>query len=486
MKKIITGLLLATALISCSMIPPEKSENFPEIDNDDLEINTEFSFNHENTESFNNPYQGFYYEFKIPLKENGADNSVDWKTYLGWNHHLYHLRFDINAFSKAGNGIKDKEISEAALNAVREILKTVEDKDKTAIVRFCYDPKYAGKYHMEASMDMMKKHAASLASVVNEFPETVAVLETGFFGAWGEMHNDSGEEAVNPDDISAIVKILLEKTRTSKIPVTVRTPKMIYDYLGLTSENFESYSFSPDKDEWRLGMFNDGYLGSDSDYGTYTISREQETAWIAKQNEHLPYGGEVINPDTNLHDAPKCFDDMKKIHLSYLNSAWNDTVISKWKDTKIRAETYNSTSYEISAYDYIASHMGYRLFAEKTHFKYDADSKYFFASVDLCNLGFGNLNRTKNAWLIFTEESKDGTEIFRTKKNVTIGNRQLKIDFAEKINIPEGNKLNVWLKISDADGKHAVQMAHKKSSSEKCWNTDLRANWIGEIELQSK
>lgn len=91
-----------------------------------------------------------------------------------------------------------------------------------------------------------------------------------------------------------------------------------------------SYVIKDDSISYRLGLFNDGYLGSDSDLGTYT-NRELETKWLANQTNHLPYGGEVVIPNSALHDIDKCLPEMKLMHLSYLNQAWNDEVIKNGK-----------------------------------------------------------------------------------------------------------------------------------------------------------
>ena len=85
-----------------------------------------------------------------------------------------------------------------------------------------------------------------------------------------------------------------------------------------------TYVSDPDSDAARIGLYNDGYMGSDSDLGTYS-NRAAQTAWMEKQMEHTYYGGEFSG---NLDWAKKydtylpenAIPEMYRTHLSYINS----------------------------------------------------------------------------------------------------------------------------------------------------------------------
>ena len=123
----------------------------------------------------------------------------------------------------------------------------------------------------------------------------------------------------------------------------------------------EKLTIKSSDEGYRLGLFNDGYLGTERDCGTYEYDREREVNWLAKQNEHLPYGGES-NKVSIMSNLEVCLPEMFLLRLSYLNEGYNESVINKWKSLE-----YNDTLgsdilyYGMSGYDYIERHLGYRL-----------------------------------------------------------------------------------------------------------------------------
>ena len=252
----------------------------------------------ESTAKLDNPDQGFY----IPLNVSVTDSGVAYPTYMVTDKtKLYHLRIDISAFS-ANAGETDHPFTDAALNGIRNLLNYLRRLDKNAIVRFSYDKGFDGHANFEPSLAVMLNHVQQFCAVIEEYSATVTALEVGMVGPWGEMHTST---AANPENISALIKAFLENTTT--VPVLVRTPQMIYNYLGIPSGAPEGYEVP--ESAYRLGMFNDGYLGSANDYGTY-VDRERDVAFISGQTEHLPFGGEVIDPNSTLHDIAVCLPEM--------------------------------------------------------------------------------------------------------------------------------------------------------------------------------
>ena len=84
--------------------------------------------------------------------------------------------------------------------------------------------------------------------------------------------------------INALINAYL--TETKNFPILVRTPDRIYKYLNIKISQIGSYKIKANSKAYRLGIFNDGYLGSETDTGTYT-NRKKEVKWLAKQTAHL-------------------------------------------------------------------------------------------------------------------------------------------------------------------------------------------------------
>ncbi len=205
----------------------------------------------ESTEEISNPDQGFYRPVYVKINENGATYN---KGVINSQTQLYHLRCDISAFSAEVNNSADKPLTDDALEGLDALLYFLKENDKNAIVRFAYDPGYNGSADKEPSLEVMLEHIESVCSVLNRYVNTVTAIETGLIGPWGEMHTSA---AANPEHITPIIDAFL--TVASKIPVLVRTPEMIYNYINVSDDKVEEISISPDEKAYRLGLYNDGY-----------------------------------------------------------------------------------------------------------------------------------------------------------------------------------------------------------------------------------
>lgn len=422
----------------------------------------------ESTEKINNPDQGFYRPISVKVTESGA-------TYNGniitASTQLYHLRIDISAFSGAANGTADKLLTQEALSGVEGLLALLKTNRKSAVVRFAYDPYYGGKADMEPALQTMLEHIKQVCPVLNKFPLTITAVEAGMVGPWGEMHTS---KAATPQNITAILNEFLSGTQ--ELPVLARTPKMIYDYLGITAAEAENYTIPDTAKAYRLGLFNDGYLGSPTDLGTYS-NRERDIAFLGKQTAHLPYGGEVVIPNSTLHDIVKCLPEMFRIHLSYLNAEWNNNVIDKWKSTFYTSACGNESLYfGKTAFNYIENRMGYRFLLTDSVFKYPF-SNVLKVELTLKNVGFGNLNKAKPAKLLFVNEN--GETVFT--KPVTNFAGETVLNYETDLNLQSG-KYTVYLSVFGGE-EEGTPLYPVQFANVNMWNDLLKANKIGEIEV---
>lgn len=413
----------------------------------------------ESTERINNPDQGFYRPIYVRVTEDGVSYN---KNIVNNTTQLYHLRVDISAFSQANNETADKALTENALSGIDELLSYLQEKNKSAIARFVYDPGLNGASNKEPALDIILQHITQLSAILDQYHDTLTAIEVGLVGPWGEMHTST---MANKDVINALIDAYLNNT--TEIPILVRTPKMIYNYLGITIDDIDTYRIESTAKAYRLGLFNDGYLGSSTDLGTYS-NREKEVPWLALQNGHLPYGGEVVIPDSTLHDIENCLDEMFQLHLSYLNIEWNYNVIDKWKNsTYTEAAGADSLYYGETAFQYIENHMGYRFVLENSILEYDTAVSQFGIDLSLKNVGFGNLNRLVNMTLLLESETGEITSIDAGQFN---GGEE--ITFQTNLNLTDGN-YNVYLKLDKGNDRYALRFAND------LWNEELQANRIG-------
>ena len=460
MKKRFTAIILSVLIIAAGFAACGKT-NAGEKHVQDLNYE-------ESIEEISNPDQGFYRPVYVKINENGAMYNKD---VINSQTQLYHLRCDISAFSEAVNKAADKPVTDEALKGLDALLFFLKENDKNAIVRFAYDPGYSGSADKEPALDVMLGHVESVCSVLNRYVNTVTAIETGLIGPWGEMHTSA---AANPAHITPIINAFL--TAASEIPVLVRTPEMIYNYINVSEDKVEEISISPDEKAYRLGLYNDGYLGSESDLGTYS-NRERDINFLSVQNAHLPFGGEVTVPDSPLHNIEACLPEMNKIHLSYLNTEWDNRVIEKWKKTfyteacGLEKQYYNKT-----AFTYIQNRLGYRFVLKNSVFTYSATSEKLNVRLKLQNLGFGNLNRNKRAKLIFTDST--GAVAFIADYGEIAVKDELEFNVEHGL---ESGKYDVYLRIYGEELQSAPLYC-VKFANDGLWNDELKANKIGSFE----
>ncbi|MDE5943611.1 MAG: DUF4832 domain-containing protein [Clostridia bacterium] len=418
----------------------------------------------ESTAQINNPDQGFYHPILVRVKEDG----ISYAQYVVTDStQLYHLRIDISAFSAAVNGSADKELTASALEGIEGVLQYLRSRGKNAVVRFAYDPNYGGASNKEPSMKMMLRHIGQVCPILNKYPATITAVEVGLLGPWGEMH--SSAVATLENKVALTSKYL---DNTDDLAILVRTPNIIYSYLGITVNDIDGYVVPESSPAYRLGMYNDGYLGSNTDLGTYT-DREREIDFMSVQNERLPYGGEVVTPDSSLHDIDKCLPEMFEMGLSYLNVEWNNLVIDKWK-----ASYYTSACgddglyYGSTAFDYIQNHMGYRLVLTDGTLSYSNGE--ISVSLKIDNVGFGNLTKSKLVKLIFEDEEGGVTE---ADAGVYFGGN---VEIKSACVLSGEYKVYLCLYGEEYAGKpnYAVQLANND-----IWNDDYKANFIGSIKI---
>lgn len=228
---------------------------------------------------------------------------------------------------------RNTEISLFALHQCETILESWSHSHKKLIIRFLYDWDGIACYSEPDHIHTIINHMTELSPIINAYYRSIYLLQGIFIGNWGEMHHSN-----YMDDKSVITLInKLHSTVHPSIYLSVRTPQQ---WRMITKEIPEIKK--------RLGLYNDGMLGSESDLGTYT-SREEELLFQHNNMQYLPNGGEVIY---NIHynSIQTSVQSLKAMHVSYLNADYDKRVYDIWKNS-----TYNHKN----GYDYLISHLGY-------------------------------------------------------------------------------------------------------------------------------
>ena len=349
----------------------------------------------ESTQFKNNPDQGFYSPNVITITPSGM------KYYLDPPEQVYHLRCDISQFSKAVNGYEDIELTDIVLQKLEELLNTIKSENRNVVIRFFYDPGYAGVLDTEASMEMIERHVKQLSGVLDKFYSTIIAIEAGMLGPWGEMHTS---KMATLDNKAKVFRFWLQNT--NDIPILGRYPNSVFHYFGKTIDEMERTEIKEGDEGYFLGIFNDCFLSSDDDVGTYKIDRAREINWLSKQNEHLPFGGETCAVH-RYSDLNYAIPEMYKLSLSHLNLEYNKDVLSKWRQSTYSSSIgSDSIYYGMTGFDYIKAHMGYRLVIKSIRVTYEKGGAFELV-MTINNVGFGNMFKEKMVDILFINTSNE-------------------------------------------------------------------------------
>lgn len=314
----------------------------------------------------------------------------------------------------------DRDLDEKALSQLDHILSEYRNRKHSVILRPLYDWEGKSALTEPSSVDQVYSHIDSLATVINRYKDTVFVIQGVFLGDVGEMH---GSAIFTNKLMTDIIKYLYEKTDPS-IYLAVRTPAQLRFITGSKEPLSLSDAFSGSLRS-RLGLFNDGFLGSQDDLGTYGSSdkvrakdlltqwkRSDETDFQNTLSRFVISGGETgADPDhpSSLSDLPQALDEIKKIHISYLNRGYSETVINKWKNTQVTLPDGSTTTDGSTA---VGMYLGVR--PEVTDVAINLDGfllSHTDVSVTIKNSGSAPLYRSATARLTVTSESGETYEV---------------------------------------------------------------------------
>lgn len=373
-------------------------------------------------ETLDNFDRGFYTPQVLHLKPSGG-KPIE-KPYAK----LLHLRAEISEFSShawlgidsaSGDTIrgKDQDLTEDALNVLQQTFDNIRKNNGHVIVRICYDPWYNGRSNVTPDHEWVLKHVKQLAPVLSKNTDVIVALEMGMHGAYGEMHSDTN---ITYDRIAEATNLMLRNT-PPELKILTRTGNYSAKVLGfddwgvdfhIDGEKFKEIAKAKGDTMYRVGMFNDGYLGTQYDYGTWgadcatSICREEGVAWLEKYGINTPYGGEALTTAENYQviNTPEFLAyEGFRTHTSYLNIQWNNKLIESWKKTPF---TQNDFDYDpacvdsLSGFKYINDHLGYRFVLRESWMSDTVgDDGILRAKLRIQNVGFGNLTREVKASL---------------------------------------------------------------------------------------
>lgn len=362
-----------------------------------------------------NPYCGFYKMSGYILSD---DTSV--KDAAKWTREacaddpypLMLLEINLKNYSNIA-------LSSTAIRQLDAILTECSQAGKQLILRFLYD--WDGKALETEPSDFfrIKNHINQLALVVNKYTASIYIIQGLLIGNNGEMHDSNYEDI---DQIRDLAETMADAV-SPEIYLAVRTPAQLRGILNtrtpLTSSQARDGSLIS-----RLGLFNDGMLGSVYDLGTYDDtpltassdpgekgSRSDELIYQYKLCQYVPNGGEVT-VDNEYNDLENAIADLAQMHVSYLNAEHDPEVLTKWKNSTYTGDDVFSG---VNGFDYIGAHLGYRYRLKTSTLDFHpivSDKATLYLTIE--NTGFSSAYRSFETTLILKNETTGEEEELET------------------------------------------------------------------------
>lgn len=295
----------------------------------------------EGSAALGNPGCGWYHIYPFVLDcaaELSLEETKACISDISRDEQLVLVRLDIGA-------CRSCEMPGEALGTVARIFSLFQDCQKQMIVRVTYDSEGRGMEREPGDICLVKRHMEQLGEIFRKFAADILVLQGIFVGSWGEMHHS---KFLTVPCMSELMNSLY-RAAGGQCLLSVRTPEQwrgIMEYAGTERELKK-----------RTGLFNDGLFGSSTDLGTYREgSRQEELEWQDGFVKAVPNGGEAIAGEC-LIGCREAAREMEKMHLSYLNSSYQQRQLDYWKKEYVRKP---GCWRGMSGYEYIGRHLGSR------------------------------------------------------------------------------------------------------------------------------
>ena len=440
-------------------------------------LNVEYTptFTEESAQSLDNPYRGFYRMSGYILSDGQKPSKAAYWCKKSCKDNPYPLMLlEINL-----KNYSNTSISTNALKQLNKILNECTRAKKQVVLRFLYDWDGQALSSEPSDLSQIKKHISQLSSTVNSYADCIYILQGALIGNNGEMNNS------NYNDINQIRQIIeeLDQNIVPDIYLAVRTPAQLRGVLR-TRNPLSSTNAWHGTLESRLGLFNDGMLGSVYDLGTYDDTplqsdsaideqgtRNEELIFQEKLCQYVPNGGEVT-VDNEYNDLDNAITDLFQMHVSYLNSEHDADVLDKWKSSVYTGNTADASDVfsGCTGYDYINSHLGYRYVMKQSSIDFHpvfSDTATLYITVS--NVGFSSAYIKFDTSLILTDQDTGKSQKIET----SIDNRSIAgNDSSEfKINLDvrslKKGTYTVSLRMKDSRTKTYIHFANKDYEDSK-------------------
>jgi len=326
----------------------------------------------ESSEDFPNPDRGFY-----RVAETSADtyellDAVQlrkWRTLQpaeGGDYSVYSSLIFRNIIL---TGFANQPLATSLLSAMEKDFTTARNAGMKIVLRFTYTitsnsggcpegficPPYG-----DAPKEIVLAHIAQLKPVLQKNADVISCMQMGFVGTWGENYYSDyfGDPSSNGAgqlfdqnwiDRGTVISALLDALPPDRM-IQVRTPQQKQRYVGgpgaaLSMDGLNAGQAYNGTAAARIGFHNDCFISSPDDYGTFADYGNSSSSpsyapgplkdYFINDSKYVPVGGETCDdaysPMNDCEPAGKVQAEMRSMHYSFLNCAYNNEVNNDWQ-----------------------------------------------------------------------------------------------------------------------------------------------------------
>lgn len=379
-------------------------------------LTTEVETFQESPRELQNPNRGYYYIYGFHIN----DEQMEWETAVQEklsNDPMAALSLvEVNL-----QAYRYGEISDTGMKNMDGLFTALKHLDRHYIIRFVYDWEGLNELYEPQSIDIILGHMKQVEPILHKYSDIIFTLQGLFIGNWGEMN---GTKYVDEDSLQILASTLASVSDPSTY-LSVRTPMQWRkvtrtDDIASLVENGSPYAN-------RLGLFNDGMLGNEGDYGTYGTQSKSEAGlykeWTRDEEldfqdvlcRTVPIGGEVIM-DNEYNDLDNAIADFNRMHVTYLNKDYDWNVLQKWKDNTVHTDDCFDG---MDGFSYMKNRLGYRLVLKECRMQQDFWKDTLQIELDIRNVGFAPIYKECEASLIFCPKEEGIMYQMKVEQNLT-------------------------------------------------------------------
>lgn len=402
-------------------------------------------------------------------------------------------------------GGADIPLTDAMKADARRFLSETRENGGSLIVRLGYTWSDSAGCEPD-DFEIALGHVRELSSIMAEFPDVVVAVEAGVAGPWAEMHSS---DYCRAEYMNRVLETYCD-TLPSRVSILVRAPAYVCKMAGKDTAGTLAMLPFEDGRLKRLGMFNDGYLGTWWDYGTWAgdFTRERGCEMLKTFSAH-PYGGEMAYVNREwIENNKKLFQrehwnlvkDFYDTHLSYLRNVGDEkhTLTAFLRDEMV----FDSAKYRfdampsLSEYDgkdmrkFMLDHMGWRFVVRDARVpRVLPRGRKSMVALEVENTGFGRLLLPSRAEMVF----RSGGKVFSAPcakagfSGIDGGARKrMALSFETPQGVPPGD-VELFVRVSapvKGEKRGGIPLRPVRLANAGTWDEELKANRIGNTKAR--